>query len=229
MDGITIITGPRTGAGHLLKLLGNFAELAPNGELFDALGQDIPGMLDLAELEARSSGKRVLAVKVTSALAAETVQRDILGRPGMRAMLLVRRQIDSYVSLAKAMALDTWRDFDTTAVKVKIDPERFARWMETETAWYAGWRDWLTRRALPVPILRYETHVDIPAEVMLRRFSVVAAQLGIALKLPLDLRVTGLIRQDQGKAIADKVRDWPDVSKALIAMGLEKQAFGYPI
>lgn len=229
MDGITVITGPRTGAGHLLRLLGNFPEVAADGDLVDALGEDIPGKLDQAELEARSAGKRVVVVKVTSALPVETVKRDILTRPGMRAVLLVRKQIDSYVSLAKAMALDTWRDFDTTGVKVRLDPERFARWMEAEMAWYAQWRDWLTRRALPAPILRYETHVDVPVDVVLRRFSVTAAQLGVALKVPSETPVAGYIRQDQGKAIAEKVRDWPEVSRALIAMGLEKRAFGYPI
>ena len=48
----------------------------------------------------------------------------MLGRSGMRAIFVIRRQIDAYVSLAKAMAMDAWRDTDLTPVKVKLDFEK---------------------------------------------------------------------------------------------------------
>jgi hypothetical protein len=78
-------------------------------------------------------------------------------------------------------------------------------------------------------VLRYETHIDQPPEWVLKRFSAAAAQLGITLRLPAEITVPGLERQDRVKALADKVSNWPEFSRAIIAKGLEKRAFGYPL
>ncbi|MEO8757634.1 MAG: hypothetical protein ABI398_07765 [Devosia sp.] len=229
MDGVTIITGPRTGAGHLFALLRNFEAVAPSDGLFAEGYQDASGRIDLAELEARSAGKSLLVLKATSAIPRDIVERDLLSRPGMQTILLVRRQIDTYVSLAKATALDAWRDTDLTPVKVKLDASRFASWLTEQESWYAHWKAWLEKRALPLPILRYETHLSVPAESVLRRFAATAAQVGITLRVPPALPFGGLKQQDREKAVALKVKNWPEVSRALIEMGIEKRAFGYPL
>jgi LPS sulfotransferase NodH len=147
----------------------------------------------------------------------------------MRAVILVRRQLDAYISLAKATALDTWSDRDTTPVKVKLDPARFARWLEIEEAWYAHWKAWLSRRAFPVEIIRYEAHLSAAPESALRRFASATSSLGIVLRVPATLSEPGLAVQDREKVAAFKVRNWPEFSRALGEMGLEKRAFGYPI
>jgi hypothetical protein len=229
MDGVAVITGPRTGAGYLFSLLPNIEAISARGDLLAEGLANLGGRLDLAELEARGEGKRVLALKLTSAVPRDIVERDILNRRGMRVVLVVRRQIDCYVSLVKATALDTWRDFDTSAIKVKLDAERFAQWMDDEAAWYAHWRAWLEKRALPCPILRYETNIDLPPDVALRRFAQSTAQIGIPLRAPETLSIAGTTRQDRNKAVAGKVKNWPDFSRALVALGIEKRAFGYPI
>lgn len=229
MDGITVITGPRTGAGHLFALLENFEAVAPGGGLLAETTQDASGRLDLFELEARAAGRSLIVLKATSALSREFVEREMLGRPGMRAIFVVRRMIDSYVSLAKATALDAWRDVDLTPVKVKLDAERFARWLEGQEAWFGHWKAWLERRGLPLPILRYETHLSVPPESVLRRFQAAAGQVGISVRMPLSFPHTGLTRQDREKAVAFKVRNWPEFSRLLGEMGLERRAFGYPI
>jgi hypothetical protein len=169
VEAITIITGPRTGAGHLIALTQNLEAVAPRDGLFADGFADASGKIDIAELEARGEGKSLLIVKATSAMPREIVERDLLGRPGMRAIIIVRRQIDAYVSLAKATALDAWRDTDLSNVKVKLDVARFASWLDAEEAWYAHWKTWLERRSFPVPVLRYETHINVPPESALRR------------------------------------------------------------
>ncbi len=229
MDGITVITGPRSGAGHLFALLKNFEAVAPSDGLFADGVQDAAGKIDLAELEARAERKTLLVLKATSALPREMVERDLLGRSGMRALFVVRRQIDAYVSLAKATALDAFRDTDLTPVKVKLDAARFARWLDEQEAWYAHWSAWLEKRAFPLPILRYETHLSVPAESVLRRFASAAGQLGITLKVPATLPFTGLVKQDRERAAAHRVKNWPEFSRALGEMGIEKRAFGYPL
>jgi hypothetical protein len=229
MDGVTVITGPRTGAGHLFALLRNFEAVAPSDGLFADGLQDISGKIDLAELEARAARKSLIVLKATSAIPREAVERDLLGRSGMRAIFVVRRQIDSYVSLAKAMAMDAWRDTDLTPVKVKLDPRRFGIWLDEQEAWYAHWKTWLERRSFPVPVLRYETHLSVPAESVLRRFASTVAQVGITLRMPTVFPYEGLKKQDREKAAAFKVKNWPEFSRALSELGIEKRAFGYPL
>jgi hypothetical protein len=229
MDGVTVITGPRTGAGHLFALLRNFEAVAPRDGLFADGTADIGGKIDLAEIEARAERKSLLVLKATSALPRDVVERDILSRSGMRAIFVIRRQIDAYVSLAKAMAMDAWRDTDLTPVKVKLDAARFGRWLVGEEAWYAHWKGWLEKRAFPVPVIRYETHLNVPADSVLRRFSSTVAHVGITLKTPASLPFSGLKPQDREKAVALKVKNWPEFSRGLIELGIEKRAFGYPI
>jgi hypothetical protein len=168
-------------------------------------------------------------LKATSALPRDIVERDLLGRPGMRAIFVLRRSIDTYVSLAKATALDAWRDTDLTPVKVKLDAERFARWLTEEEAWYAHWKAWLDKRAFPLPVLRYETHLSVPVESVLRRFAMAAAQVGITLRMPLSFPAEGLKKQDREKIVAFKVRNWPEFSRALTELGIERRAIGYTL
>ena len=81
-----------------------------------------------------------------------------------------------------------------------------------------------------MPILRYETHIlGVPPESVLRRFAATVAQVGLTLKVPSTLPFAGLVRRDRETAVALKVKNWPDFSRGLIARGIEKRAFGYPI
>jgi hypothetical protein len=229
MDAITIITGPRTGAGHLFALLRNIETAAPRDELFADGHSDATARLDAAEAAARAEGKSLLVVKATSALPREIVERDLLGRTGMRAILVVRRQIDAYVSLAKATALNAFRDRDLTGVKVRLDAAHFANWLEEQEDWYGHWQEWLLRRSFPVPILRYETHLALAPESAIRRFASAAAQVGITVRVPATLPNPGLVKQDREPAAAFRVKNWVDFSKALVERDIEKRAFGYPI
>lgn len=229
MDGVTVITGPRTGTGHLFALLRNFEAVAPCGGLFDESTEDAGGRIDVAELEARGAHKSLIVLRATSAMPRDLVERELLGRSGMRAVFVLRRQIDAYVSLAKATALNAWCGTDLTRVKVKLDARHFAAWLDEQEAWYAHWRAWLERRAFPLPVLRYETHLSVPAESVLRRFAMTVAQVGITLRVPPALPFEGLTKQDRERAAAFKIKNWPEFSRALSAMGIEKRAFGYPL
>jgi hypothetical protein len=50
VDGVTVITGPRTGAGHLFALLRNFDAVAPCDTLAAGNPAEISGRVDLAEI-----------------------------------------------------------------------------------------------------------------------------------------------------------------------------------
>lgn len=230
MDAVTVITGRRTGAGHLFALTRNFEAVAPRDGLFAAGYDDAAARLAKAETEAQAEGKSLLLVKATSAMPRETLERDVLDRHGMRAVFVVRRSIDTYVSLAKANSLGAWRDKDLTNVKVKLDAGHFLSWMDEQDAWFAHWKIWLERRSFPVPVLRYETHIlGLPHDTVLRRFAASVAQVGLTLRVPPKLAFDGLVKQDREKTVAFKVKNWPDFSKGLVERGIEKRAFGYPL
>jgi hypothetical protein len=229
MDAITIITGPRSGAGHLFALLRNIEAIAAHDDLFAGSTTNVGAQVDGADAEAREEHKSLLVLKATSAIPRDIVERDLLGRPGMRAIIVVRRQIDAYVSLAKATTLNAFRDRDLTGVKVRLDPDHFATWLGEQEDWYGHWQEWLLRRSFPVPILRYESHLTLPPDSTLRRFSSAAAQLGLTVRVPPTLPHPGLVKQDRETAAAFRVKNWVDFSKALIDRNIEKRAFGYPI
>jgi hypothetical protein len=229
MQGIVVITGQRTGAGHLLSLLNNLPEVAIRDGDLGEHPDDLVAVLDRVELDALAHNQRVFIVKATSMLAREKLDADVLSRPGMRAVLVTRRLIDTYVSLIRARETGVWRDADTTGDKVTLDIDAFAHWLDEEALWFAHWQEWLRRRSLPIPILRYETHISMPPEAVLRRFTSAASQVGISLKVPASLPHPGLVQQDRDKAVAFKVGNWPEFSRGLIARDLEKRAFGYPI
>ena len=107
----------------------------------------------------------------------------------------------------------------------------FAEFMAYESSKYGVgcWNVTAIMRGMPAPVLRYETHLTVPADSVLRRFASVAGQLGISLRVPQSPTHKGLKQQDSGGAAAFKVKNWPEFSKALIEAGLEKRAFGYPI
>ena len=71
--------------------------------------------------------------------------------------------------------------------------------------------------------------INVPVEAVLRRFQSTAAQVGMTLRIPLSFPYDGLKKQDRERAAAFKVKNWPEFSRALSQMGIEKRAFGYPI
>ncbi len=229
MEAVAVISARRTGAGQLFALLANIEAVAPRDGLFDNVSTAFGPHLDAAEAAAGAAGHALLAFRLTPALPREAAE-EVLSRPGLRAVFVVRRNIDTYVSLAKATALGAFRDRDLTAVKVKLDAAHFAAWLDAQEAWYGHWQAWLARRAVPVPVLRYETHIfGLPADTVLRRFAAAVAQVGLTVRVPAALPHAGLVRQDRGRIVALKVRNWADFSRGLVARGLEKRAFGYPL
>lgn len=232
LDTVCLITSPRTGANHLLSLCDNLAEAQAFPALFETLAERLApeaAIAAAAELT-RANGKRVMAFRLWhDMLPLEEAISVVADRPGVRLVLVMRRQIDAYLSWCKAIELGQWQGVDSSELKLRVAIDDFIFFMEAQERWFAHWQAWLTRRYLPVPILRYETDIDQPPEWALKRLSAAAAQVGITLRVPPALASTGLVKQDRVKAAADKIGNWPQFSRELTLRGLEKRAFGYPL
>jgi hypothetical protein len=186
--------------------------------------------LDVLEIVARDQGKRVMSFNLFhDHMTAETVEHELMPRTGLRVVLVMRRQIDSYVAWRRAAALATLPDAGRLGVKVKLNPEHFGQWLDAQERWYAHWRDALKRRFLPCPALRYEFDIERqPPEAVLRRFAAAAAQVGITLRPP-GAGSIGETPPQRARNLSDDVSNWIDFSRELFRRGLEKRAFGYPI
>jgi hypothetical protein len=200
LDVICLVSAPHAGTERLREVLEQFGDLAafPNAS---------------AALEAGAPAKRVTCFPLFDG---DLRADELLDRPGLRFMLVVRKQIDCYVELLGG-----------AGEKPALDAEAFAEWLKAQERWYDRWRNALNRRGLPCPVLRYESDIDQPTARALQRFAAGAAQLGIVLKVP-----AAIDKPDApAKAIAamDRVGNWPAFSRALFAKGLERRAFGYPL
>lgn len=232
LDTLCLVSSPRTGANHLLSLCDNLAEAQPFMHLFDTLAERLApdAAITAASDATRAAGKRVMVFKLWhDMLPLEEAVRTVADRPGVRLVLVMRRQIDAYISWCKAIEAGEWQGVDTSELRLNAPIEDFIAFMEAQEAWFAHWHAWLTRRYLPVPILRYETDIDQPPEWALKRLSAAAGQVGITLRVPATLTTTGPVKQDRVKAAADKLGNWPQFSRELTRRGLERRAFGYPL
>ncbi len=232
LDTVCLITSPRTGANHLLSLCDNLAEAQAFPALFETLAERLApeaAIAAAAELT-RANGKRVMTFRLWhDMLPLEQAISAVADRPGVRLVLVMRRQIDAYISWCKAIEFGQRQGVDTSGLKLRASIDDFIAFMEAQETWFAHWQAWLSRRYLPVPILRYETDIDQPPEWTLKRLSAAAAQVGITLRVPATLASAGLVKQDGVKAAADKLSNWPQFSRELTLRGLEKRAFGYPL
>lgn len=186
--------------------------------------------LDALEIATRDAGRRVMAFPLHhDELPPALVEREIMGRTGLRVVFVVRRQIDSFVAWRRAMALAQLSE-SGVGIRLKLQPDDFCHWMEAQERWYGLWRDYLKRRFLPCPVLRYESDIDRqPPEAVLRRFAAAAAQVGITLRPPGPPATRDAPPPVRVGTLSEDVRNWTIFSAEIFRRGLEKRAFGYPL
>jgi hypothetical protein len=181
--------------------------------------------LDALEQVAAFRGKRVASFTlVRNDLSVEATEAGVLNRIGLRTILVVRKQIDSYVAMRMADEQTAGR-----SGPVVLDPDRFDAWLGAQERWYDHWKTYLTRRFMPCPVLRYETDIDQPADRVLKRFAGAAAQVGITLRPPATVADTGIEKEGPPAPMVEKVANWPAFSRELSERGIERRAFGYPL
>lgn len=232
LDALCLLAMPHAGAGHLLRLCESLPEVRPLPGLFETLAERLEpaAAFDSALSSTRAAGRRVLVFRLSpDMLPADTAEAAIASQRGVRLVLVVRRQIDAYVSWRKGIEERSRGPADGPKTRSALDVTDFGLWMDQQERWFDHWRNWLNRRFLPQPVLRYETDIDLPPQATLKRLAAAAAQVGVTLRVPQAPNLTALTRQDRTTAAADRVIDWPEFSRGLVSRGLERRAFGYPI
>lgn len=223
-----------SGVAALLPRIRDITGLKCHSEedpLLRAYAHGNPGaFIDIVAQAASRQRKQAYCFKIfEDQLDWHKIETDILARPQMHLVLLVRTALDAYVSLQKAALTQHWMSLDTTNVAVTLDAEAFAAWLVQKRTWYRHWLDWATRQGRPSIVLSYENDVDHPLPVVLGRFATTARKLGIKLTQPSIIQNPGLHRQDRNSTVESRVQNWPEFAAALKRLGLDKEAFRHPI
>lgn len=214
-----------------LRRITGLAIPSTHDPVLHARAREKPGaFLEVIEEAARRRGKRAYCFKLfEDQLSRNEIEDQVLSRPGMHPVLLVRRSVDTFISLAKATSTDQWMTRDTTGLQVALDVEEFASWLAEQRNWYGHWLSRARRRGEKPVVLSYEEDIDQPARMVLRRFARMSVSLGINLRPPLLLTNRGLNRQDRNTDPSERVANWAEFIEGLDRHGLREAAFGYPL
>lgn len=133
---------------------------------------------------------------------------QILGlaaRPQVYPVLLKRRWIDTYISMKKASAIQSYRNEDTTSLQITLDAESFVGTSLKLKTWF----DTL-ETALPAntPILSYEALYRHGPQSLRQSISHILAHYGIGAELQL---ADSLPRQDRAERWQDKISNPQDI------------------
>ncbi|MDR7126636.1 sulfotransferase [Pseudotabrizicola sp. 4114] len=180
---LVVLAGPRSGSNFLCSILDGAPGMLSLSEVFNP--RDIFGLNNHPALHQRlldrfgSEEKLHHAFRMTPELAADALMaetatarqvmikvfpnqvhgaalRAILARHGAGAIFLVRRRLDQFISLHKAMSQDLWHSAETTDLRPAIDTEQYLRWTAVMDEWIRQTARACQQLGLPVASLRYE-------------------------------------------------------------------------
>ena len=116
LDTVCLVSSPRTGASHLLSLCDNLAEAQSFPQLFEPLAERLsPEAAMGSAIEAtRAAGRRVMLFRLWHDMLSIEEAIAVADRRGVRLVLVMRRQIDAYISWCKAIELGQWQGVDTS-------------------------------------------------------------------------------------------------------------------
>ncbi|MFN4154621.1 MAG: sulfotransferase [Paracoccaceae bacterium] len=180
---IVVLAGPRSGSNFLCNLLEGMPGLIALSEVFNP--RDIYGLNNHPALRQRlverfgsedalahafrmtpeeatdalmeaTQDARLVLIKVFPNQIHGAALRSILAKYGAGAILLMRRRLDQFISLNKALAQDMWHSAATTDLRPRIEVEPFLRWTAAMDGWIARTARSCQQVGLPVAALSYE-------------------------------------------------------------------------
>jgi hypothetical protein len=171
--------------------------------------------------------KQILVFKVFAGqLSVRQVKKAIIARPDTVIIFIRRRPIDTYISHRKASKLKKWLKVDTTEFKVAIEARRFLRWWRQSNAWYRGLEAACWDKDKPFYEMTYEDDIAPSPAQAARRFCAILEDCGVGpFTMPGDDPGIGLNRQDRNTRVDDRIANWPQLERDLIARGSLDKAF----
>jgi hypothetical protein len=158
-----------------------------------------------------------------------SIENEIVAREHIHFVFVLRRPIDSFISDVKAVLIGKYFGIDTTALRVKLDPDAFEKRMRSWRNWYRKTSDMVVQRGRQYSTLLYETDIDCAIEQCFANIRRAAMRCGIYRSVfdPAPARITGLERQDTSDNYHDKVLNWDEFMQELDKRKLRKLAFSH--
>ena len=157
-----------------------------------------------------TKGIKSFSYKIFPEHLADKNLRPVLSRHDSIIVLVKRAQIDSFISLKKALLLGQWYNRDTTETQVTLDWSEFKKFKEQQIKWYSLVDKILHEENLPYVTLTYEGDIcGSPIDHLLVAQSV-ARDLGVNLEFNRNEILGGLSKQDTKKDYFSKVSNWKE-------------------
>jgi hypothetical protein len=156
-------------------------------------------------------------------LPTRVIEQEILPRPEVVTVCIVRDPIEGFISRTKAMALGKWRDLDATDCKPTLSADDFEEW--------AG-----RRREFNAFIERNGSNISLTFsyEELLTGGSIDHRKLldlleGTSLFPPLKLVPGQIVRQDREPEVSKRVANWDEFHRQLIERNLRSHHETTPV
>lgn len=185
-----------------------------------------PG-LAIDALMTETPDTRWVMIKVCPNQIHDAALRAIMAKHAAGAIFLVRRRLDQFISLVKAMSSDQWHSVDTTDLRPKADFDTFLRWATMVDGWIDRTAKISKSLGLPVASLRYNRDL-LMTDPKARSEALSARLAGLPLGATPEMlaKQSFFRRQDMTENAFDRIANGPEFHAALIGHGLLDFALG---
>ncbi|MFK7751110.1 MAG: sulfotransferase [Sedimentitalea sp.] len=192
--------------------------------------------LQILETLAKPEDRAVFYKSFPGHVLGDDFNRLFYDRPGTLFVFLMRRPIDSFISLMKARSIEKWVTIDTTQMKPELQAESFLTWWGINSDWFLRLQQRLKADNRPFGMLSYEDDVMASVPHLLNRL---VAELHVAgfetsvnrthlVKSSVKRAIhkvkgrelfgdMGAMKQDKEKSTAAKVSNWDAFCQDVIA------------
>lgn len=177
----------------------------------------------------REQGKSAMSYKIFPRQLSMDTVGQILDNDRRHPLFLVRRRLDTYISLQKALHSDTWTQTSTIDVRPEIELDDFLRWAAQTDKWYTETFRLARQRTTKIIIANYESDVDLPKRELIVQLHRALGAFGIRTTLGGGAKMTRFRRQDRRGHPFEKIANGEALRASLREAGKFRYALSAPL
>lgn len=178
---------------------------------------------------ARLEGARLISYKIFPGQLKREDFARLLESPSRTVLFIVRRRLDTYISLEKARHASAWMNVDTADTLPTIDACQFMNWAKEVDKWFDDCVQLVEAHGKPFKIAQYDQDVDVPKLTLMRNIEKNLRELGVDVTMPPGRVPTRFKRQDRAIGPFKKIANGEELRAELRSMKQYDYALGHPI